>query len=312
MSYRVYHTNYQPGPGEEVYLADESLANAVNIAVLLGQPLLVTGEPGTGKTRLAYSVANQLKLGEPLRFNTKSASASQELFYHYDALGHFRASQTGAEKSAAAFLRAEPLGAAILRTLPPGDPHRDALLGSLETGAPTRSIVLIDEIDKASRDFPNDILSEIEMLQFNVPELEGAQFQIAGDKELRPIVIITSNSEKHLPDAFLRRCVFAHIEFPDPDRLQSIVAHHHPNLAANELVKDALDLFSHLRHGGARRMDKLPATAELIRWVEALAAAVDGKPIRQNPAAIRDTLGVLIKSGPDMQVAREIVDSWAG
>jgi MoxR-like ATPase len=310
MSYRVYRSDYQPGPKEEIYLPDPALAHAVNIAILLGQPLLITGEPGTGKTRLAYSIANQLKLGEPLRFNTKSTSASQELFYHYDALAHYRATQTGANPDVKAFLRAEALGAAILRTLP-SEPRRDALLGNLAAPAPVRSVVLIDEIDKAPRDFPNDILSEIELLRFRVPELDGASFAISEEKALRPIVLITSNSEKHLPEAFLRRCVFAHIPFPDEDRLRTIVANHHPVLKNSGLVEEALDLFSALRHGGARRMDKLPATAELIRWVELLAVMLDGGSLKEKPDSIKESLGVLFKSGGDVEEAARIVDGWA-
>lgn len=309
MSYQVYSHTYQPAPGQEPYVADESLANAVNIAVLLGQPLLITGEPGTGKTRLAYSVADQLGLGKPLRFNTKSSSTSQELFYRYDALRHYRSSQTGANEKAASFLRAEPLGAAILRTLPSDRGSRDALLAGQEGSG--RSVVLIDEIDKAPRDFPNDILSEIEMLQFRVPELDGVEFGFGGDPQHRPIVILTSNSEKHLPDAFLRRCVFAHIEFPDEATLERIVVQHQPGLAASPLVREALGLFSHIRLAGSRRLAKLPATAELIQWVKTLAATLNGHPMKSQPEQVAGSLHVLLKSATDLKLGKEIVAQWA-
>lgn len=320
--FEQYSASHSPNPGEEFYLPSQDLADAVNVALLIGQPLLVTGEPGTGKTRLAYSVASQMGLSQPLRFNTKSNSSAQELFYHYDALGHFRANQAvgGSEKpppDVHRYLRCEAMGAAILRTLPAAHPNRQALLngnsGAVEN--PVRSVVLIDEIDKAPRDFPNDILNEIEHLEFAIPELEGAPFKIADDPALRPVVIITSNSEKHLPDAFLRRCIFASIDFPDEKRLEQIVALHYANSNAlrDPLIQDALSFFLSLRHAGARRFEKLPATAELIAWVGALAGVHTGDgSLRAHPEAVRKTLGVLVKSSGDREAAEAMLQDWAG
>ncbi len=316
MSFRQYSADHQPAEGEEIYLADQATEDAVNVAILLGQPLLVTGEPGTGKTRLAHSIASQLQLGDPLAFHTKSTSTSQELFYHYDALGHFRASQAGGGTvDVRQFLRAEALGAAILRCLPTADPDGVALLGKRAAPAPQRSVVLIDEIDKAPRDFPNDILHEIERLEFTIPELGGREFAIAGGPDVRPIVLLTSNSEKHLPDAFLRRCVFCHLSFPDAARLARIVRDHHADLARTRspFLEEALSFFSALRHAGARKFDKIPATAELIQWVRAAAAVVpEGQSLAKNKAAVGRTLGVLIKSSDDEKAARGILEGWAG
>src|SRR5215831_12188879 len=173
----------------EGYLADDGLRAAVNVAIALGQPLLLTGEPGTGKTQLAASLAYELNLPPPLTFNVKTTSSAKDLFYRYDALGHFRAAQFGREReeiSAAKFIHYEALGLAILLSLPAA--QSDAYLPeSLRGCGPTRSVVLIDEIDKAPRDLPNDVLNEIQDMAFTVRET-GETFTTS--EKYRPILVL--------------------------------------------------------------------------------------------------------------------------
>ncbi|MEM7658277.1 MAG: MoxR family ATPase [Bacteroidota bacterium] len=233
------------------YVATPALRDAVNVAVALGQPLLLTGEPGTGKTRLAFSVAHELQLGDPLVFYTKTTSSAKDLFYRYDSLSHFHDAQLHQDKEIKVeeYLTFEALGEAIRQS-----PKQ-------------RSVVLIDEIDKAPRDLPNDILNELENMQFTVKET-GESF--TADLQNRPIVIMTSNSEKNLPDAFLRRVVYFHIPFPDKGTLQEIVDN---RLALSEdfrqrMLSQAIDHFLEIRNGKGLR--KPPATAELLAWIHIL------------------------------------------
>lgn len=247
-----------------LYAADKSLRNAVNVAIALGQPLLVTGEPGTGKTQLASSIAYELNLPEPLTFHTKTTSTAQDLFYRYDALRHFHDAQFRTSESGVdSYLTYEALGLAILMSIEPK--HADPLLPDrLKGKGPTRSVVLIDEIDKAPRDLPNDILNEIENMSFAVRE-NGRAF--AADPRFRPILILTSNSEKNLPDAFLRRCVFYHIPFPSPERLRFIVNRRLGTTATFTLkmLENAIRHFESIR---ALPMKKKPATAECLAWIQ--------------------------------------------
>jgi len=217
------------------YLADEGLRQAVDVAVYLGMPLLLTGEPGTGKTQLASRVAAEFSLEEPLVFETKSSSVAQDLFYSFDAVSRFALSQVrpaGDDSQARAqhaaaldprrFVRYQALGLAILRANEI-DVARQWLPAEhdFKGYVPRRSVVLIDEIDKAPRDFPNDLLNEIDRKRFRVPEIGDGHLETPDNRA--PIVIITSNSERQLPDAFLRRCVYHHIDPPDDDRLIDIV-----------------------------------------------------------------------------------------
>jgi hypothetical protein len=180
------------------YLADEGLRDAVNVAIALGQPLLVTGEPGTGKTQFARSVAYELGLMSPFVFNTKSTSTARDLFYRYDSLRHFHDAQFGnGQKDVEEYIEYESLGLAILRAMPPAAADR-FLPAALRVSGPTRSVVLIDEVDKAPRDVPNDVLDEIEQMRFTVRET-GRTF--TAERSYAPIVILTSNSERTLPDA---------------------------------------------------------------------------------------------------------------
>lgn len=255
---------------EPVYLIDEGLAAAVEVALDLNMPLLVTGKPGTGKTKLATYIAKRENC-ELLEFYTKTSSKARDLFYKYNALSHFRDSRDPASAvNTMGYISFESLGKAILSS-----PEK-------------RSVVLIDEIDKAPRDFPNDVLFEFEHLAFKIEEASAEEsqawskekkwplqaddqgfFRYDKKKGQRPILILTSNSEKNLPDAFMRRCVYYHIEFPKKDRLKEIVS---SNLQLSENFKEnmldhAIQHFIDVRNSGIK---KQPATAELISWIHLL------------------------------------------
>ena len=215
----------------ETYVLDEELKNAVEVAIALNQPILLTGEPGTGKTRLADKVAHELAKdpsqarfhNKPLAFFTKTTSAARDLFYTYDALGHFQAANIKREEAhkapkTADFIDLQALGLAIAKSNPANlDRSKFKTLVGEESSS---SVVLIDEIDKAPRDFTNDLLNEIERYEFFLKEEDN--YPIRRGEEQRIVVIMTSNSEKNLPDAFLRRCVFYHIPFPTPEKLLQI------------------------------------------------------------------------------------------
>jgi MoxR-like ATPase len=234
-----------------LYMPPKGLQSAVNVALALGQPLLLTGEPGTGKTQLAYHLAHFFGLGKPLVFNAQTTSNARDLFYRYDALGHFQYSQT--QKNAltpddveARFIRYQALGEAIR--------HQ------------RKTVVLLDEIDKAPRDLPNDVLAAIEDLRFDVPEIGKAFESLA---EVRPIIVMTSNSEKNLPDAFLRRVVYYHIPFPDHRALLQIISAKVDGFEGSAM--DALiSHFETIRGGKEVKLRKNPATAELIQWASLL------------------------------------------
>lgn len=285
------------------YSADPGLVDAVNVALTLAQPLVVTGEPGTGKTQLAASVAWELELPPPLVFHTKSTTTVTDLFYTYDSLRHFHDAQFQSTASGIdAYIEYNSLGLAILLGMSPKD--ADAFLpDDLHGKGPTHSVVLIDEIDKAPRDVPNDMLNELEEMAFTVKET-GRSFA-AGDT-YRPVVIITSNSEKNLPDAFLRRCVFYHIAFPDRDRLREIVRRRLPHNGAfsEEMLEHAIEHFQELRQLNLR---KLPATAELLAWLSILQQR--GIDVKDSTPEDRDTIAltytVLAKAREDLALLRQ-------
>ncbi len=309
------------------YMMSNDLAHAVEMALLLNMPLLVAGEPGVGKTQLGYAVALGLVTEEqpevPVRkFETKSTSVSKDLFYSFDFMGRYNAAQTdGADPDPKAYIEYNALGLAILEAFP-----RDRIgkfLSEKSTHAgPRRSIVIIDEIDKAPRDFPNDLLNEFERSAFRVPELGGIGTPgIDGsdtgvDANLKPLVVITSNSERALPDAFLRRCIFYRIPFPTAEELRKIVLQRLDGLKGDcALLEEAIGLFFALRNGeGGMIMRKPPGTAEFLNWLSVLRARglrpEDRLADEEKVWVIRQTFPALAKLTDDISIASSILDYW--
>jgi len=284
------------------YEADPELEAAVNVSLLLGQPLLLTGEPGTGKTQLPFHLSNQFGWGDPLVFEAKSSSTYRDLFYTYDALGRFHArGMEGASRAAKDYIEYNALGRAILRTRKKSDVERYLGSGYNHDG-PKPSVVLIDEIDKAPRDFPNDILREIENLYFKVPEIDLEE--IKADPAHRIAVVITSNSEKSLPPAFLRRCTFFHIKPPSDEKLLQILRNRIGEMETGTFYAAALDFYNKVLGAG---LEKKPATAELIAWVAYLRARQVSD--LSNQEILRASLTVLAKSEDDLKKASALVAS---
>lgn len=252
------------------YVASEQLMSAVNIAMALEKPLLIKGEPGTGKTMLAQAVSNALNRRLVI-WNIKSTTKAQDGLYVYDVVQRLYDSQFG--------------GADV------ADIKRYVKLGKLGEAfsAEEDVILLIDEIDKADIEFPNDLLWELDRMEFHIPETGET---ITAKK--RPVVIITSNAEKELPDAFLRRCVFHYIEFPNQELMADIVRVHFPNLEKN-MLNAALAAFYRIRQLPA--LQKKPATSELVDWIRALTlSGIAPERIEQDlPFA-----GVLLKKNEDL------------
>ena len=263
------------------YVADDGLIKAVEIAIALGKPLLVSGEPGTGKTKLADYVAMQLSLqtaGQPFAFlktpfvfNTKSTSVSTDLFYFYDAVSHFRSQH--ADTTTEQFIELKPMGLAIAQTHGLGSKDLkgiekiENLSAAYLDADPRSSVILIDEIDKAPREFPNDLLNEMENYRFDIKEINQSVSRCSSD--CRILVIMTSNSEKNLPNAFLRRCVFYHIGFPDKEKLLQIAKKRLmiDNGEYDALIEKAIDEFNNIRN---RAMNKKPSTSEFLDWINLL------------------------------------------
>lgn len=232
----------------EPYIPDPKLVDVVNLSIALGRPLLIQGEPGCGKTRLAYALA--YSLGLPLEnCYIKSTTSAQDLLYSYDAVRRLYDAQLknkDTDLSEEKYVRLGPLGRSIKR----------ATLGR-------RSIVLIDEIDKADFDFPNDLLLELDRLQFSIIET-GRTYKVPLDKpELRPIIIITHNGEKSLPTAFLRRCIFHYLEFPNDEKILMNILKNH-DVCSQAMGEKAIEILKELRK---KDLDKKPGLSELIDWV---------------------------------------------
>jgi len=264
--------------GTQDYVATDDLRVAVNAAITLQRPLLVKGEPGTGKTVLAQEVAKAL--GRPLlSWHVKSTTKAQQGLYEYDAVSRLRDSQLGDPrvKDIKNYIRKGPLWNAFEVDDPP--------------------VLLIDEIDKADIEFPNDLLQELDRMEFFVYET-GEIIKAAK----RPVVIITSNNEKELPDAFLRRCFFHYIRFPDADTMARIVEVHFPDLKA-ELLRDALTLFYEVRD--VPGLKKKPSTSELLDWIRLLLVEdVSPETLRQrDPKKLIPPLhGALLKNEQDVHL----------
>lgn len=260
------------------YVATDDLKVAVNAAIVLERPLLIKGEPGTGKTVLAQEVAGAL--GAPLlEWHVKSTTKAQQGLYEYDAVARLRDSQLGDPKvhDIANYIRRGKLWAAFQSDV--------------------RPVLLIDEVDKADIEFPNDLLQELDRMEFHVYET-GEQVKA----QQRPVVIITSNNEKELPDAFLRRCFFHYIRFPDADTMRAIVEVHFPGIKPR-LVSEALRLFYDLRE--IPGLKKKPSTSELIDWLKLLLAEdMDAEMLREKDVrkAIPPLAGALLKNEQDVHL----------
>ena len=268
--------------GTDSYVATEDLTVAVNAAVTLERPLLVKGEPGTGKTELARQVARALGL-EMLEWNVKSTTKAQQGLYEYDAVSRLRDSQLGDERvrDVRNYIRKGKLWQAF--------------------EAERKVVLLIDEIDKADIEFPNDLLQELDRMEFHVYET-GETVQARH----RPVVIITSNNEKELPDAFLRRCFFHYIRFPDAETMRRIVELHHPGIK-ERLLTAALTKFYEIRDQAGLR--KKPSTSEVLDWLKLiLAEDLSPEDLRGDGASALPKLhGALLKNEQDVHLFERLV-----
>lgn len=268
--------------GTENYVATDDLKIAVNAAVALERPLLIKGEPGTGKTMLAIEIAKALD-APLLEWHVKSTTKAQQGLYEYDAVARLRDSQLGDERV--------------------HDINNYILKGKMWEAftSETRPILLIDEIDKADIEFPNDLLLELDRMEFHVYETQETVIA-----KVRPIVIITSNNEKELPDAFLRRCFFHYIRFPEEAVMREIIEVHHPQIQ-NRLVKEALNVFYDLRE--VPGLKKKPTTSELLDWLKLLMAEdISPEALRSsdNKTVIPPLHGALLKNEQDVHLLERL------
>jgi len=269
--------------GSKNYVATDDLKLAVNAAITLERPLLIKGEPGTGKTMLAEEVAAAIDM-PLLQWHIKSTTKAQQGLYEYDAVSRLRDSQLGDEK-------VKDINNYIVKGV---------LWQAFESDVPV--VLLIDEIDKADIEFPNDLLREIDRMEFYCYETH----QLIRARH-RPVVMITSNNEKELPDAFLRRCFFHYIKFPDRDTMQAIVDVHFPGLK-KELLKDALDTFFQIREMPG--LKKKPSTSELLDWLKLLLAEdIPPEALRSqdNKSVIPPLHGALLKNEQDVHLFERLV-----
>jgi MoxR-like ATPase len=269
--------------GTNAYIATDDLKMAVNASVTLERPILIKGEPGTGKTQLAIEVASAL--GKPLlEWHIKSTTKAQQGLYDYDAVARLRDSQLGDD-------RVHDIANYIVR---------GKLWEAFE--ADVQPVLLIDEIDKADIEFPNDLLQELDRMEFFVYETK----EVVKAKN-RPIIIITSNNEKELPDAFLRRCFFHYIKFPDKETMEQIVNVHFPGLK-KALLKEALEAFYKVRD--VRGLKKKPSTSELLDWIKLLLAEdIPPEVLRSGDSrkAIPPLYGALLKNEQDVHLFEQLI-----
>ena len=267
--------------GTDRYVATDDLTVAVNAAVTLQRPLLVKGEPGTGKTELALQVAGALGL-EMIEWNVKSTTKAQQGLYEYDAVSRLRDSQLGEERvhDVKNYIKRGKLWQAF--------------------DADERVVLLIDEIDKADIEFPNDLLQELDKMEFHVYET-GETIRA----KHRPIIIITSNNEKELPDAFLRRCFFHYIRFPDADTMKQIIQVHHPEIKT-QLLTTALTQFYEIRD--TKGLKKKPSTSEVLDWLKLLLAEdLSAEDLRRDGAnALPKLHGALLKNEQDVSLLEKL------
>ncbi len=269
--------------GTDTYVADDELKIAVNAAVTLQRPLLIKGEPGTGKTMLAEEVARAL--GKPLyQWHVKSTTKAQQGLYEYDAVSRLRDSQLGDAK-------VKDIANYIVKGV---------LWEAFD--CPEQAVVLVDEIDKADIEFPNDLLRELDRMEFHVYETRQTV-----KARHRPLILITSNNEKELPDAFLRRCFFHYIRFPDKETMQAIVDVHFPGIR-KELVKAALESFFGIREMPG--LKKKPSTSELLDWLKLLLAEdIPPEALRSDghQQAIPPLYGALLKNEQDVHLFEQLL-----
>lgn len=263
--------------GTKSYLTNPALEAAVRAALVLRKPLLVRGEPGTGKTLLAEAIAEAEGL-DLITWNVKSTTRAQDGLYHYDTVQRLYDSRFGDKNvdDIREYIQMGPVGRAFQ--------------------SPKRVVLLIDEIDKADIEFPNDLLHELDRMRFTVSETGDV---IAAQE--RPIVVITSNAEKELPDAFLRRCVFHFIDFPDQELMVRIVQVHHPDLD-RELLAQAIDVFYAIRN--MDRLRKKPSTSELVDWISMLLARGESS-VTLSPDLV--DLGTLLKKEQDLELFNDFL-----
>jgi MoxR-like ATPase len=268
--------------GSSNYIASRALMEIVNVAMILGKPLVIKGEPGTGKTLLAHSIAEAIQK-KLLIWNIKSTTKAKDGLYVYDTV--------------------QRLNDARFKDRDISDIRQYIKMGKLGQAfsATEQVILLIDEIDKADIEFPNDLLNELDEMSFHINEL---------DEEVkakhRPIVIITSNSEKELPDAFLRRCVFYYIEFPDEEMMESIVKVHYPDIE-DKLMREAIKKFYWLRQVDGLR--KKPSTSELLDWIKAI--SMGGLDLSKYTTEL-PFLGALVKSEQDTEKVARVAHQQQG
>ncbi|HCZ13295.1 MAG TPA: MoxR family ATPase [Accumulibacter sp.] len=349
----------EQAPGHPAgYQADAGLVEAVNTALILAKPLLLTGRPGTGKSELAERVAWELGIGPVLRFEAQSLSEAQELFYRFDLVGQMADAQLAPAQQrsplpAEHFLTFGPIGKAILYANPgpygdliewdrrcdavgfagpvgsdaeherlPSPAHATASTaatgGSVAARAARRSVVLIDEIDKAARDVPNDLLNGIERMEFRIRDLRNRLIAAPDDPRFRPVVVISSNSERDLPEPFLRRCVFYHIPDPTQDKLREILrarvagltppgSESPPDAAAypplSPFYEALLSFFIAFRDDPAAHTAYTPGTSELLDWARVLQhlGASPQHDLEGNKALLLRTLSAVVKHGDDVK-----------